>query len=103
MTPHTGGGSSEEGHLQPPGPTGAVGHALGLNPSFPGQARPFSGTPGYFPQQGMAAPPARGYTPPTMPPIYSQQQPPAYDPFVQRNPLEFAAANGNLAVKEVRG
>merc|ERR1719211_784425 len=36
-----------------------------------------------------------------MPPIYSQQQPPTYDPFVKRNPLEFAAAQGNLAVTEV--
>jgi len=61
----------------------------------------------------MAPPPGRGFIPPTMPPMFSgvaqttpvyrpQRAPkvPTYDPFVRPNPLEFAAAQGQVVVKE---
>ena len=94
--------------------------------------RHFAQNPGFYPQEDMVAPPNRGFIPPTMPPMYSGgliepgwilswnfqgvahttpvyqprgQAPKAaagYDPFVRPNPLEFAAAQGQVVVKEVR-
>jgi len=76
--------------------------------------RHFAQNPGFYPQEDMVAPPNRGFIPPTMPPMYSGvahttpvYQPrgapkaaAAYDPFVRPNPLEFAAAQGQVVVKE---
>jgi len=76
----------------------------------------FQENPGFYPQADMAPPPSRGFIPPTMPPMFSgvaQTTPvyrpqgapkaPAYDPFVRPNPLEFAAAQGQVVVKERPG